>query len=251
VKVLDLFSGIGGFSLGLERAGMKTIAFCEIDEKCRQVLKKHWPDVPQYKDIKTLSREKLKNDGIEKPDVICGGFPCQDISIAGPKHGINGERSGLWLEFRRIISELRPKFAVIENVANLLIGERGAWFSNLLSDLAEIGYDAEWFSIPASSIGANHNRERVWIVSYSKKESLQVPIYSKIPRDIFFECQPRGNSWRAIPGTYWEADQPPICQLDDGVPGWVDGIKQLGNSVVPQIPELIGKAILSIEDLKL
>ncbi|MCP4974599.1 MAG: DNA cytosine methyltransferase, partial [Maribacter sp.] len=98
MKVLDLFSGIGGFSLGLERAGMKTVAFCEIEEYPRKVLNKHWPDVPIYKDVRSLNYERLKSDGIF-PDVICGGFPCQDISVAGNQAGISKEtRSGLWSE---------------------------------------------------------------------------------------------------------------------------------------------------------
>ena len=116
MKIASLFSGIGGFSLGLERAGMKTISFCEIDKKCQLVLRKHWPNIPIYGDIKKLTSRKLKKDGIKKPDVICGGFPCQDLSTAGKQKGISGERSGLWTEYRRLISEIRPKFAIVENV---------------------------------------------------------------------------------------------------------------------------------------
>src|SRR6185437_5839320 len=106
VRVLDLFSGIGGFSLGLERAGMRTVAFCEKDERCRRVLKKHWPEIPIYDDVSTLTGDRLTTDGIVA-DVICGGFPCQDISSAGKQAGIGAERSGLWREYARIIGEIR------------------------------------------------------------------------------------------------------------------------------------------------
>ena len=160
MRVLDLFSGIGGFSLGLERAGFETVAFCEIDKKCHKVLNKHWPDVPIFEDVCTLTKELLDERGITV-DVICGGFPCQDISLAGKGAGIEGERSGLWTEYARIISELRPKFVIVENVAALL--SRG--LDRVLGDLAEIGYDAEWHCIPASAVGAPHRRDRIWIVA--------------------------------------------------------------------------------------
>src|SRR6516164_741255 len=119
MNVLDLFSGIGGFSLGLERAGMRTVAFCEIEPYCRAVLAKHWPGVPCYDDVETLTADRLRADGISV-DVICGGFPCQNISIAGKGEGIAGRRSGLWKEFARIISEVRPRYVIVENVAALL-----------------------------------------------------------------------------------------------------------------------------------
>jgi DNA (cytosine-5)-methyltransferase 1 len=161
MKVLDLFSGIGGFSLGLERAGMTTVAFCEIEPYCQAVLKKHWPDVPCYDDIRSLTVGRLAADGIF-PDVICGGFPCQDISVAGKGEGLAGARSGLWSEYSRLIGELRPRFAIVENVAALL--SRG--MDVVLGDLASLGYDAEWHCIPASAVGAPHRRDRVWIVAY-------------------------------------------------------------------------------------
>ena len=120
LKILDLFSGIGGFSLGLERTGgFQTVAFCEIEKYCQKVLNKHWPEVPCYDDICTLTADRLASDGISI-DVICGGFPCQDISTAGRGAGIEGERSGLWREYARLIGELRPRFVIVENVAALL-----------------------------------------------------------------------------------------------------------------------------------
>jgi site-specific DNA-cytosine methylase len=162
LKVLDLFSGIGGFSLGLERTGgFETVAFCEIDPFCRKVLAKHWPTVRQYEDVKTLTAERLSADGVV-PDVICGGFPCQDISFAGKGAGIEGERSGLWSEYARLIGELRPEYVIVENVAALL--SRG--LDRVLGDLASIGFDAEWHCIPASAVGAPHRRDRLWLVAY-------------------------------------------------------------------------------------
>ena len=161
MSVLDLFSGIGGFSLGLERAGMKTAAFCEIEPFCRAVLAKHWPGVPIYDDVRTLTAERLAADGISV-DVICGGFPCQDISVAGKGAGLAGERSGLWREYERIISEVRPRWVIIENVPAL----RTRGLDTVLGSLAALGYDAEWHLIPASAIGAPHQRDRVWILAY-------------------------------------------------------------------------------------
>src|SRR4051812_44846123 len=121
LRTLDLFSGIGGFSRGLERTGgFQTVAFCEIEPFCRRVLAKHWPDVPCYEDIKTLTADRLLDDGLVPVDVICGGFPCQDISVAGKGAGIDGERSGLWSEYARLIGEIQPRFIIVENVSALL-----------------------------------------------------------------------------------------------------------------------------------
>jgi DNA (cytosine-5)-methyltransferase 1 len=172
-QVLDLFSGIGGFSLGLERTGkFKTVAFCEIEEFPRKVLKKHWPDVPIYKDVRELNAQRLADDGII-PDIITGGFPCQDISVAGRQGGIEAEKSGLWSDLCRLIGDIRPRYAVVENVSNLLTGpseQRGGWFGKVLGDLAEIGFDAEWEIISAKDVGCPTLRERVWIVAYPDRD---------------------------------------------------------------------------------
>jgi len=173
LRVLDLFSGIGGFSLGLERTGgFETVAFCEIEPFPRKVLAKHWPEVPCYHDVTKLTGDILARDGITV-DVITGGFPCQDISTAGKQAGMSeGTRSGLWSEIVRLIGELSPRYVIVENVANLLSGpsdKRGGWFGRILGDLAECGYDAEWENIPAAALGAPHRRERVWIVAYPDK----------------------------------------------------------------------------------
>ena len=168
MKVLDLFAGIGGFTIGLEKAGFETVAFCEIEPYAQKVLKKNWPEVPIYDDVRTITAERLVSDGI-RVDVITGGFPCQDISVAGNQAGIaDGTRSGLWSECARLIGELRPRYAIFENVTNLLNGERGSWFKRVLWDISALGYDAEWHCIPASELGAHHHRDRIWIVAYPK-----------------------------------------------------------------------------------
>jgi DNA (cytosine-5)-methyltransferase 1 len=170
LKVLDLFSGIGGFSHGLDNAGgFETVAFCEIEPFPRKVIAKHWLGIPCYEDVTKLTGDILRRDGISV-DVITGGFPCQDISVAGKQAGIGeGTRSGLWSEIVRLIGELAPRYVIVENVAALLSGpaqQRGGWFGSILGDLAECRYDAEWENIPAAAVGAPHRRERVWIVAY-------------------------------------------------------------------------------------
>ena len=181
LTVLDLFSGIGGFSLGLERTGgFRTVAFCEIEPFPRRVLAKHWPEVPCYEDVRTLTAARLAADGIGPINVITGGFPCQDLSVAGKQRGMGeGTRSGLWSEIVRLVGELRPDFVIVENVAALLSGppeRRGGWFGRVLGDLAECGYDAEWENIPASALGAPHRRERVWVVAYPQRSGRHRPI---------------------------------------------------------------------------
>ena len=161
LQVFDIFSGSGGYSLGFEQAGMNTVAFCEYEGYAKKVLDKHWPDIPVYDDVRTVTGAMLKDDGVEF-DVICGGFPCQDISIAGKNKGLlEGERSGLWREFRRLIDETKPKYAVIENVSALL--SRG--LDIILQDLAEIGYDATWTMLDSQYFGVPQRRRRVYILA--------------------------------------------------------------------------------------
>ena len=294
LKLLDLFSGIGGFSLGLERTGgFETVAFCEIDKFCQKVLRKHWPNVRQYTDIKTLTAAQLTADGITV-DAICGGFPCQDISTAGGGAGMGeGTRSGLWSEYARLIGELRPRYAIVENVSALL----GRGLDRVLGDLAQIGYDAEWHCIPASSVGAPHRRDRIWIVAYPTDGGCESLLHritkpsdacssSAVSNSECFGSPGRGEE-RKIKGQIglrgrkgrnekqdvayaegwgryivwgggsqinvggngtgngaWEAE-PNVGRVAHGVPFRVDRLKSLGNAVVPQIPELIGRAILN------
>ena len=171
LKGLDLFSGIGMFALGLHRAGgFRTVAFCEIEPFPRAVLARHWPEVPCYADVTQLTAARLAADGIV-PDVICGGFPCQDLSVAGKGAGLDGERSGLWREYARLIEEIRPRYVIIENVPPL----RTRGLDQVLGRLASLGYDAEWHCIPASALGAPHRRDRVWIVAYATRDGGRWP----------------------------------------------------------------------------
>lgn len=258
LKVLDLFSGIGGFSLGLERAGeFETVAFCEIDKKARLVLKKHWPDVPIFEDVTTLTGDQING----KVDVIAGGFPCQDISLAGKGAGLTGARSGLWFEFHRLIKEIRPSWVIAENVSAL----RSRGLDEVLRSLAKIGYNAEWHCIPASAVGAPHRRDRIWIVAYpqcwrfkglsdgdtksnnvSPSSSLAHPSGAGLQRNEWQrEARTQRISERHLTQCSWWAVEPDVGRVAHGVPGRVDRLKQLGNAVVPQIPELIGRAILA------
>jgi len=232
LKVLDLFSGIGGFSLGLERTGgFETVAFCEIDPFCQKVLKKHWPDVPIYNDVRTLNY-----DGAV--DVITAGFPCQDVSTAGAKAGIGeGTRTGLFREVIRIAESKGLPIIIFENVSNFLSGNGGEWFYNFLSALDEVGYNAEWFCITAASIGAPHERDRVWIVAYTDKAQLE---RGGISRRIYEKHADFSDSC-------WGQDKPGVVRTLNGVPNQMDRVGALGNSVVPQIPEMIGYAILEAE----
>ncbi len=163
LNVLDLFSGIGGFSLGLEATGgFETKAFCELDKYCKSVLKKHWPDTRQYDDIKELTYDKLRSDGIDTIDIITGGYPCQPFSVAGKQKGTEDKRH-LWPEYFRLVKECRPTWVIGENVS----GHIKLGLDTVISDLESEDYAVRPFSISASSIGANHQRERVWIVANS------------------------------------------------------------------------------------
>lgn len=241
MKVLDLFSGIGGFSLGLERAGMETVAFCEINPYCQRVLAKHWPDVPIYDDIRGLNADTLRRDGIDV-DLICGGFPCQDISVAGKGAGLAGERSGLWFEYRRIIGEIRPRWIIIENVPAILA--RGG--STVVNNLATLGYDCFWECIPASAVGALHRRDRWWCVAYASGARLphdqRCSSGTKCNGNGATDCGGRSDGEH----NQWSIE-PDVGRVAHGVPYRVDRLIGLGNAVVPQIPELIGRSIMQTD----
>ncbi len=380
LRVLDLFSGIGGFSLGLERTGgFETVAFCEIEKFPQKVLAKHWPEVPIYEDVRSIhgvsntNAARMEESRVDKAaqgngkerrdyergsrgdggwvtgtcadgenrtvgsiDIITGGFPCQDISVAGNQKGIGeGTRSGLWSECARLLGEIRPDYAIFENVTALLSGDSGRWFQRVLFDISEVGYDAEWHCIPASELGAHHHRDRVWIICYpqhngssstkirggaietsndnaqGQNEALQSSGASRpknngdvadsrcegfqqrrsspnackkselaggIFRDGLSKEQeperkiladtnsqglqglfagrtlqewseatrPGGQGGESLGGTW--AVEPDICRVANGIPDRTHRLKGLGNAVVPQIPELIGRAILEAEN---
>jgi DNA (cytosine-5)-methyltransferase 1 len=253
LKVLDLFSGIGGFSLGLERTGgFETVAFCEIEPFPRKVLAKHWPKVPCYDDVRTLTAARLAADGITGINVITGGFPCQDISVAGKQAGIGeGTRSGLWSEIIRIADEIRPEYIIVENVANLLSGpsERpGGWFGRVLGDLAEVGFDAEWHCIRASRVGLPHHRDRIWVVAHANGNGLEAQPAKTILRHAPIYGWIAGRLGKVGDARQRVGSRPASVApmgVGNGVPGELGAIRGYGNAVVPQIPELIGNAILA------
>ena len=258
LRVLDLFSGIGGFSLGLERAGMETVAFCEIDPFCRKVLNKHWPGVPIHEDIKELDGEQYR----ESVDIVCGGFPCQDISPArgAGRLGISGEKSGLWAEMRRIISESHPAYVLVENSTEL----RNNGMPVVLGELAALGYVGCWHSLPASYVGSPQIRDRVWILAHAtegreRAERWPYECSQKVAEYLAHAHHDRLETtytvWKWIIGTwgrFWGETQCPFPGVVDGIPsglvhpcGWEPkAVAATGNAVVPQIPEILGRAIL-------
>lgn len=224
MRVGELFAGIGGLGLGLERAGMEIVWQVEIDPYATKVLEKHWPNVTRFRDVRECGAHNLP-----PVDLIVGGFPCQDVSLAGARAGITGTRSGLWKEYSRIIRELRPRFILVENVPGLLSGGMG----EVLGDLAESGYDAEWDCIPACSVsGGAHCRDRVWIVAHT---------YGRL---CIMEGRPQGMAEEGK-GTWFERSDPSeFLGVVDGLPSRVDRLRCLGNAVVPQVAEWLGRRIL-------
>jgi DNA (cytosine-5)-methyltransferase 1 len=288
LTVGSLFSGIGGLDLGLERAGMRVIWQSEIDLYACRVLKKHWPEVPNVGDIKLVDWAN-----IARPDVLCGGYPCQPFSTAGPRHGADDPRH-LWPWVRNAISVLRPKYAILENVrGHLTLGGL-----SVIGDLASIGYDAEWRVVSAASVGANHRRDRIIIVAYPNRNnepngpkheigmvahsiSVGQPLPSERqlagvtqsasngrsggideladadslglggdgttsiagqedPRRIYYRTRETGYV-----GWEWWETEPDVGRVADGVPHRVDRLRGLGNAVVPQVAEVIGRLVVS------
>ena len=165
LKILDLFSGLGGFSLGLERTGRyKTVAFCEIDKYCTLLLQKHWKGIKVYNDVKKITKEGFEADGIESPDIITGGFPCQPFSVAGKQKGTSDDRH-LWPEMFRIIKAFKPRFVIGENVPGIVNIQDGVVFETVCTDLESQGYEVQPFNIPAAAVGAPHQRKRIWIIA--------------------------------------------------------------------------------------
>ena len=248
----SLFAGIGGLDLGLERAGMECVWQVEIDPFCRKVLAKHWPHVRRFGDVRECGRHNL-----ETVDLVCGGFPCQDISKAAnwrkyERQGIAGKRSGLWGEFSRILYELRPRYVLVENVTDILY--RG--IDTVLGDLAAFGYDAEWECVSAAAVGANHVRNRTFIVAYPRslrRGAQPVGVFSELRGKRLFEYHAfdrRANESREVfadAGAEWWEIEPDVGRVAHGVPYRVDRLRALGNAVVPQVAEWIGKRIMEAE----
>jgi DNA (cytosine-5)-methyltransferase 1 len=255
----SLFSGIGGMDLGLERAGLKCVWQVEIDGYCQRVLRKHWPDVPKWDDVRTFPPK----EGDWNCDLIAGGFPCQDISNAGTRVGISGERSGLWSEFARIVGVVRPELVLVENVPEIVIRGLGT----VLADLAEMGFDAEWACLPAAAFGAPHIRERFFLVAYAQSqlgkqrgrrrhearrencEAAERPEKPSATHAYGIHAQARvfgpSREIAALPLACWGTDQPGVDRASYGTANRVDRITGLGNAVVPQVAEWIGRRILA------
>ncbi|MGE0108628.1 MAG: DNA cytosine methyltransferase [Bdellovibrionales bacterium] len=299
MNVLDLFSGIGGFSLGLEAAGMRTAAFCEIEPYCRAVLRRHWPDVPIHEDVRALDGRPYRG----AVELICGGYPCQPFSMAGRRRGEEDERH-LWPEMYRLIREIRPRWVVAENVA----GHISLGFDEVAASLEAEGFTVWPFIIPACAVGAPHRRDRVWIIAHAaragerretgslcqahgrqvdelpRQSDLAIARYAsdsargetigqerrRILEDAFgspaadasdkrcersFDQTVQGQSKIARKlarglkrwADGWPVSAPRLCRVDDGIPHRTQRLRALGNAVVPQIPYLIGRAILRHE----
>lgn len=264
----SLFAGIGGFDLGLERAGMECRWQVEIDPFCQKVLQKHWPNVKKYGDIKDV-----KSNDLEPVDVICGGFPCQPYSKAGKQRGENDDRA-LWKSMFQIIEEKMPDWIIGENVDGII----DMALEGVLADLASENYQAQAFIIPAVSLNASHRRDRVWIIAHSNgngykqreqnnskkyhfKGLSKVTPHSNGVRLQIRQREKNSSSWEnlengpfglSLDRTWAEISAAQGDRGDDGIPGGVDRrrrVKALGNSVVPQIPEIIGKYILKVEEI--
>ena len=219
IKVMDLFSGIGGFSLGLERAGgFETAAFCEIEEYPQRVLKKHWPDVPIFDDVRKLTKEDLPDD----IRLVCGGYPCQPFSTAGKRKGAGDDRH-LWPEVARLVSEIRPDWCLFENVA----GHVSMGLDEVLSDLEGLGYAWEAFIIPAVAVDAPHRRDRVWIVANSNSQGLQ----GLRPEWTLQEWKgAAGHSGQGSQEPRWAwPPEPRICRVANGIPRELDVYRGLIN----------------------
>jgi len=323
MKFGSLFAGIGGIDLGLERAGMTCEWQVEIDPFCQEVLAKHWPEVARYEDIKEVGSHNLS-----PVDLICGGFPCQPHSFAGRRNASEDERD-LWGEMFRVICEVKPRWVLAENVPGLLSSEAGRFFGRVLRDLASVGYDVEWESVPAAAVGAPHRRDRVFIVAYTRYAEpsrrdeatgckkaredsgdemgdeltscgdVANTISSRVTTDRGFrgrnqeriqgrprtsslsaweeaphaadveqgsallantnsegsaydcEMQARGKCfswWHSPSDSSWWDIEPDVGRVANGVPSRVDRLRSLGNAVVPQVAEWVGRQIVSCQD---
>lgn len=236
----SLFAGIGGFDLGFERAGMVCKWQVEIDPFCQRVLAKHWPHVRRHDDVRTFPPTAADDWRV---DVICGGFPCQDISNAGLRAGIEGERSGLWSEYARIIRVLRPTIVCVENVAALL--DRG--IGRVLGDLATLGYCAEWECFTAAEFNAPHQRDRLFILANSNEnanlDALRAGTRGQ-KSEGFAWWRGRLDELGASDGIERRDTYAEVMREVDGIPAWVDRVGGLGNAVVPQVAEWIGRRIV-------
>lgn len=237
-RVVDLFAGIGGFSLGLERAGSyRTVAHAEISPEASRILKKNWPDVENLRDVRSLDAEQVTRLGAV--DVVTLGFPCQDISTAGPGTGLAGARSSLFWSGMRAVRLVRPAIVLLENVATLLARGMG----DVLGALAEAGYDAEWDCVRGFDAGRPHKRERVYVAAYAQGERRGPGRQGGLADGL--AGLPVDPCWCGNPIDFFEERfaQPALLGMDDGLPRGLHRLGPCGNAVIPTIPELIGRHI--------
>ena len=233
MNVLSLFSGIGGLDLGLERAGMTVVGQVEIDPWCRKVLAKHWPEVPRHDDVRTAAGWWGDRAA---PDLVCGGFPCQPASTAGKRRGPTDGR-WLWPAMAGVIRHLRPRYVLVENV----LGLSTAGLGDVLGDLAALGFDADWGVLSACAVGAPHPRARLFIVAHADDGQPDQP------QSETWAADERPVPWRRPVGpgrSHWWASEPGVARVADGVAGRVDRTRALGNAVVPQVAEHIGRMVM-------
>jgi DNA (cytosine-5)-methyltransferase 1 len=245
MNTLSLFAGIGGLDLGLERAGMTTVGQVEIDPFCQRVLATHWPEVPRHDDVRTAGKWWTAE---RRPavDVICGGFPCQPFSTAGLRNGVTDERWG-WPWMEAVIRLVRPRFVVVENVAALL--DDADAFGWLLGDLAALGFDAEWSVLSACAVGAPHTRERLFVVAYPNGVNGTSGLGAGLRSAALSARDVRTRPW-ADPVDGLLATTSDSSGVVDGVSPELDGarVRALGNAVVPQVAEHIGRLILAVDN---
>jgi DNA (cytosine-5)-methyltransferase 1 len=240
VNVLSLFSGIGGLELGLERAGMTVVGQVEIDPFCRQVLAKHWPEVPRHDDVVTAV-DWWQSSRRPAVHVVAGGFPCQTVANPGLRLAQADER-WLWPDMARVVRALRPRIVIVENVAGLL----SLGMDEVLGDLAALGFDAEWSVLSACSVGAPHPRERVFIVAHAPGEPWRPAACGSARAGAPTEgtgsaglglTEPRDSGW-------WNSE-PRLDRVADGVSARLDRRAALGNAVVPQVAEHVGRLVMA------
>ena len=269
MRVLDLFSGIGGFSIGLESAGMETVAFCEQNPFCQKILAQHWPTLPIHSDITELNGYEYRGS----VELVCGGFPCQPFSVAGKQLGAEDDRA-LWPEMLRVIREVAPRWVIGENVSGIIKME----LDNVLSDLEGEGYTCWTFVLPASSVDAQHRRDRVWVVADSNNKRRKSGIYEERPRSeerqlarssqdvadtasqrqqrsresinsIGSEEEGKGQATGAFHGSqrcFWEPE-PNVGRVANGIPNRSHRLKALGNAVVPPLVAEIGRIVMEFD----
>ena len=249
VTVGSLFAGIGGFDLGLERAGFTVRWQCEIAPYCRQVLAKHWPNVRRYEDVREIHAARLCGTGslcvrcVEPVDVLCGGFPCQDVSFAGRGAGLDGARSGLWSEYARLVGELRPRYVLVENVTGLTARGLG----RVLGDLAARGFDAEWACVPACAVGATHMRRRLFIVAYADSFDGRPRLRDSIARAFRPLQAIDGASSARASQIARMANPSELYRGADGVSFGMERNRAIGNSIHPGAAEWIGGRVMAAE----